>query len=416
MDEHAMRTAIERKRDGGTLEARTWHEIVAAYAQGAIDDAQMAALAMAVHFRELDLDEIVALTDAMLESGERLLFPRVPFVVDKHSSGGVSDIVSLVAVPIVAACGVPVAKLSGRALGHTGGTIDKLEAIPGFRVALETREFIAQVERVGCAIAAASDALAPADKRLYRLRDRTGSVPSVGLIVASILSKKLAGGAHGFVFDVKCGSAAFMHDESEALLLARRLVEVAARFDRPAHAIVSAMSEPLGRCIGTGIETIEAREFLRGTREDPRVKALVLAIAAKMLALGGVEDGERGAAAALADGRAYERFVAMVEAQGATRAALEALAIAPRAHEMRATHAGTVARIDAVALGNAARRLTERASTAGIELAVNIGERVERGQPIATIYGDAVAAHEIQHAVEIVEAPSVPLPLVLATL
>ncbi len=411
-----MRTAIERKRDGSSLDAATWHEIIAAYAQGAVDDAQMAALAMAVHFRELDLDEIVALTEAMVESGERLQFPRVPFVVDKHSSGGVSDIVSLVAVPIVAACGVPVAKLSGRALGHTGGTIDKLEAIPGFRVALGTQEFIAQVERVGCAIAAASDALAPADKRLYRLRDRTGSVPSVGLIVASILSKKLAGGAHGFVFDVKCGSAAFMHDERGAVLLARRLVEVAARFDRPAHAVVSAMSEPLGRCIGTGIETIEARDFLRGVRHDARVKELVLTISAKMLALGGVDDGERRAAAALADGKAYERFVAMVEAQGATRAALESLAVAPRAHEIRAARGGTVARIDAVALGNLARQLTGRAPTAGIELAVSIGDRVERGQPIATIYGDGVGAHDIQHTVEILDTPGTVLPLVLATL
>jgi len=411
-----MRTAIEQKRDGVALPAETWHEIVASYARGAVDDAQMAALAMAVHFRELDLDEIVALTEAMVESGERLHFPREPFVVDKHSSGGVSDIVSLVAVPLVAACGVPVAKLSGRALGHTGGTIDKLEAIPGFRVALETQEFIAQVERIGCAIAAASEALAPADKRLYRLRDRTGSVPSIGLIVASILSKKLAGGARGFVFDVKCGSAAFMHDENEALLLARRLVEVAARFGHPAHAIVSAMSEPLGRSIGTGIETIEARDFLRGTTGDSRVRELVIAVAAKMLALGGVGDGELRARAALADGSAYERFVAMVEAQGGTRAALEGLAKAPHAHEVCAAHAGTVGRIDAVALGNAARRLTERAPTAGIELAVRVGERVERGQTLATIYGEGAGARDIQAAIELVEGARDSLPLVLAKL
>ncbi len=411
-----MRTAIERKRDGESLGAETWHAIVAAYASGVVDDAQMAALAMAVHFRELDLDEIVALTEAMVESGERLHFPREPFVVDKHSSGGVSDIVSLVAVPIVAACGVPVAKLSGRALGHTGGTIDKLEAIPGFRSALESGEFVAQVERIGCAIAAASEALAPADKRLYRLRDRTGSVPSVGLIVASILSKKIAGGAHGFVFDVKCGSAAFMHGENDALLLARRLVEVAGRFGRPAHAIVSAMSEPLGRCIGTGIETIEARDFLRGARSDARVHELVTVVAAKMLALGGVADGARRAAAALADGSAYERFVAMVEAQGATRGALESLTIAPRSHEVRAALAGTVAEIDAVALGNAARRLTQRHATAGIELLVRVGERVERGAPLATIYGEGASAHEIQNAIAVTALPGAPPPLVLAQL
>ena len=414
MDEQAMRTAIERKRDGESLGAETWRAIVAAYTSGAVDDAQMAALAMAVHFRELDLDEIVALTEAMVESGESLSFPRDRFVVDKHSSGGVSDIVSLVAVPIVAACGVPVAKLSGRALGHTGGTIDKLEAIPGFRSALESGEFVAQVERVGCAIAAASEALAPADKRLYRLRDRTGSVPSIGLIVASILSKKIAGGSHGFVFDVKCGSAAFMHEENDALLLARRLVGVAGRFGRPAHAIVSAMSEPLGRCIGTGIETIEARDFLRGTRGDPRVRELALAVAAKMLALGGVAEGECRAAAALADGSAYERFIAMVEAQGATRGAVESLAAAGHSHAVPATVAGTVAAIDAVALGNTARRLTQRHATAGIELLVRVGERIERGQPLATIYGEGANAHDIQGAVRISEKGTEPPPLVLA--
>ncbi len=411
-----MRTAIERKRDGESLGAGTWRDIVAAYASGAVDDAQMAALAMAVHFRELDIDEIVALTEAMVESGERLHFPRNPFVVDKHSSGGVSDIVSLVAVPIVSACGVPVAKLSGRALGHTGGTIDKLEAIPGFRSALGSGEFIAQVERIGCAIAAASEALAPADKRLYRLRDRTGSVPSVGLIVASILSKKIAGGAHGFVFDVKCGSAAFMRDEQGAVLLARRLVEVAERFGRSAHAIVSAMNEPLGRCIGTGIETIEARDFLRGTRSDARVLELVTAVATKMLALGGVHDGERRAAEALADGSAYERFVALVEAQGATRGALEALVAAPDAYEVIAGRSGVVATIDAVALGNAARRLTQQFPTAGIELSVRVGQRVELGQPIATIYGTGVFAHEIQSAVVIVEKGIEPPPLVMTTI
>ncbi len=411
-----MRTAIERKRDGESLGGETWRDIVAAYASGAVDDAQMAALAMAVHFRELDLDEMVALTEAMVESGERLHFPRDPFVVDKHSSGGVSDIVSLVAVPIVAACGVPVAKLSGRALGHTGGTIDKLEAIPGFRSALGSDEFIAQVERIGCAIAAASEALAPADKRLYRLRDRTGSVPSVGLIVASILSKKIAGGAHGFVFDVKCGTAAFMRDERDATLLARRLVEVAGRFGRPAHAIVSAMSEPLGRCIGTGIETIEARDFLRGSRSDARVLELVTAVAAKMLALGGVDDGERRATQALADGSAYERFVALVEAQGATRDALETLAVAPHAREIRASSAGVVAAIDAVALGNAARRLTQQHATAGIELFVRVGEKIERGQPMATIYGEIASeiSHDIQAAFIVAEGSLAPPPLLLA--
>ena len=416
MDEQAMRTAIEQKRDGESLESATWHAILAAYTEGAVDDAQMAALAMAIHFRELDLDEICALTEAMLASGERLHFPAEPFVVDKHSSGGVSDIISLVAVPLVAACGVPVAKLSGRALGHTGGTIDKLEAIPGLRVALSNDEFISQVKRIGCAIAAASESLVPADKRLYRLRDRTGSVPSVGLIVASILSKKLAGGAHGFVFDVKCGRAAFMRDEREALVLARRLVEISARFDRPAHAVVSAMNEPLGRCIGTGIEVVEARDFLRGERIDERVSELCIAVAAQMIHLGGVAQGEERARRALADASGYARFLAMLEAQGAVRELVEGLRIAPRTHEVHATRRGTVARIDAVALGNASRRLTARHNMGGIEVAVRVGEQIERGQPLASIYGDGLHAHDLLAAFEIAESPVAPEPLLIASL
>ncbi|MHB8147979.1 MAG: thymidine phosphorylase, partial [Vulcanimicrobiaceae bacterium] len=280
-----MRQAIERKREGAELESSYWDAIVAGYMDGAIDDAQMAAMAMACVWRGLTIAEATALTRAMVASGQTLQYAADTIVVDKHSSGGVSDIVSLVVVPLVAACGVRVAKLSGRALGHTGGTIDKLETIAGFNVALPMGAFVAQVERIGCAIAAQSDAFVPADKRLYHLRDRTGTVPSLGLIAASIVSKKIAGGAHRFVFDVKCGSAAFMQTPREAIELAQALVDISREFGRGAKAIVSDMNEPLGRSIGTGIEVIEARDFLRAQIVDTRVREQCLHVASAMLEL-----------------------------------------------------------------------------------------------------------------------------------
>ena len=388
MDEVSMRRAIERKRDGGRLESALWDHIIAAYASGDIGDAQMAALAMACVWRGLDETEATALTRAMVASGATLRYPDGIFVVDKHSSGGVSDIVSLVAVPLVAACGVRVAKLSGRALGHTGGTIDKLEAIEGFNATPSMEDFVRQVERVGCAIAAQSDAFVPADKRLYHLRDLTGTVPSMGLIAASIVSKKVAGGANAFVFDVKCGAAAFMHDASTAQELARLLVAISAQFGRRAHAIVSDMNEPLGHCIGTGIEVVEAREVLRGRERDARVLEGCLQIATAMLELGGVGDARARAQRAIDDGAAYAKFVEMVEAQGGSRAALESLAPDPRRHDVRATSNGVVRGIDAVALGNIGRRLTNGNPRAGLCVAVRLGDAVSHGDLLAEIFGE----------------------------
>lgn len=388
MDEIAMRRAIERKRDGEPLEPAVWEGIVAAYVSGDVDDAQMSALAMACVWRGLSVEEAAALTRAMVASGATLRYPDGMFVVDKHSSGGVSDIVSLVVVPVVAACGVRVAKLSGRALGHTGGTIDKLEAIEGFNAMLSMEDFVRQVERVGCAIAAQSDAFVPADKRLYHLRDRTATVPSIGLIAASIVSKKIAGGANAFVFDVKCGTAAFTRDAAAAEELARMLVAISAQFGRRAHAIVSDMNEPLGHCIGTGIEVVEAREVLRGRERDDRVLAGCLQIATAMLELGGVGDARTRALHAIESGAAYTKFVEMVEAQGGSRAALEALAPDPRRHDVRATETGVLRAIDAVALGNIARRLTNGNSRAGLCVAVRVGDAVSHGDLLAEVFGE----------------------------
>jgi pyrimidine-nucleoside phosphorylase len=398
MDEQAMRHAIERKRNGERLDAATWHAIIEAFMDGEVDDAQMSALAMACVWRGLDIDEAAALTAAMVDSGAVLQYPRDLLVIDKHSSGGVSDIVSLVAVPLVAACGVPVAKLSGRALGHTGGTIDKLEAIEGFNVAPSMQHFVEQVERIGCAIAAQSDAIVPADKRLYRLRDRTGTVPAIGLIASSIVSKKVAGGASAFVFDVKCGSASFMHDPKDADALARTLVEVARRFDRGARALVTDMNEPLGRCIGTGLEVIEAVQFLKGEPVDVRAREGCLGVASVMLETAGVSEARAHLDRALASGAGYEKLVEMVEAQGASRAALESLRPFPHETTVRAKHTGFVTAIDAVALGNAARALSQRERTAGIRVEVRTGDRIQAGDALATIFGDHPHANAIAQA------------------
>ena len=382
-----MRRVIERKREGEALDAATWAATIASYMDGEIDDAQMAALLMACVWRGVDVDEAAALTRAMVESGATLKYPDDAFVVDKHSSGGVSDIVSLVAVPLVASCGVRVAKLSGRALGHTGGTIDKLETIPGFNVMPSMEAFVRQVETIGCAIAAQTDAFAPADRRLYKLRDRTATVPSVGLIAASIVSKKVASGAKAFVFDVKCGSGAFMRDADAAAELGQALVDISSRFGRKARAVVTDMSEPLGRAVGTGIEVIEARDMLRGFAIDPRAREGCLRIATEMLELAGIGDPHAVAADALESGRAYEKFVSMVAAQGGDVPAMEAMTVASPESEAVAPAAGYITAIDPVALGHAARELSCVDPVAGIRVAARIGERISSGAPLAHVYG-----------------------------
>jgi len=385
MDRLHVRRCIERKRDGEELSAREWAGIVRGFMRGEVDDAQMAALCMACVWRGMSVDETYALTQAMVQSGETIAFDRAGgIVVDKHSTGGVSDIVSLIAVPIAAACGARVAKLSGRALGHTGGTIDKLEAIPGFNAALSTDALVEQVRRIGCAIASQTPALVPADKRLYALRDRTGTVPAMGLIAASIVSKKIAGGAHGFVFDVKTGAASFVPEPAGARELARVLVEIAARFERPAIALVTDMSQPLGRCIGTGIEAIEAREFLRGDG-DPRAREVALAIAAALVAQAGIAQAAETAARALESGAAYEKFRELIAAQGGDVRAFEAMQCGP-ALDIRASRSGYVVSIDVVALGNAGRALSGADPLGGIEVAVRIGDAVERGALLARAY------------------------------
>jgi pyrimidine-nucleoside phosphorylase len=398
MTEAEMRRAIARKRDGEALDVETYGRIVRASLAGDVDDAQCAAFLMACVLRGMTFEETYALTAAFVASGETLEASD-PRTVDKHSSGGVADTASLVVVPLVAACGVPVAKLSGRALGHTGGTLDKLEAIPGVRSDLDPARFFAIVRETGCAIGAQSATLVPADKKFYALRDRTSTVPSRGLIAASIVSKKIAGGARAIVYDVKVGRGAFVANLDEGEALARELVLLTERFGRRALALVTDMDQPLGPAIGTGLEAIEARDFLRGHRRDARLAEVCVALGSAMLRVAGYAgDGEAALADALESGRAADTFERMLAAQGAFPGAIDALAPAGEGRAVRAERDGYVASLDAVALGERARDLTIAAGPgAGIRLCVRAGDAVRVGDETARVFGggasdaDAVA-------------------------
>jgi len=407
-----MRRCIERKREGAELRAKDWDGIVEGFMDGRIDDAQMAALCMACVLRGMSFDEAFALTKAIVESGATISFDYGDVtVVDKHSSGGVSDIVSLVAVPLAASCGARIAKLSGRALGHTGGTIDKLETIPGFNVSLSLDEFVAQVKTIGCAIAAQTESLVPADRRLYYLRDHTATVPALGLIASSIVSKKIAGGAHVFVFDVKTGAASFVQDPREAAELARWLTRMAKQFERRASAFVTDMNQPLGRCIGTGIEVIEAREFLRGD-PDRRARELVLKIAAALVSEAGIDDADARVARALSEGSAYVKMLEMIQAQGGDVRAFEAMQTG-EALEIPARKSGYVHAIDVVSLGHAGRRLSAKDPLGGLRVNTRIGDGVERGQPVVYAYGrDRAYAADLAQAFKIGEDRVEPPPLI----
>lgn len=414
MDDGWVRRALAAKRDGASLDGETWRRIVDGYVAGTIDDAPVAALAMACAIRGMSSDEIAALTEAMVASGEVIDFGDLQPVVDKHSSGGVGDTVSLIAVPLVAACGIAVAKLSGRALGHTGGTLDKIEAIPGVRTDLSSDTFAAQVRRIGCAIAAQSEQLVPADKKLYALRDRTGTVASVGLIAASIVSKKIAGGAGAIVFDVKAGRGAFMRTADDAVELARTLVRLAARFGRRASALVSDMEEPLGAAIGSGIEAVEARDFLRGDERDPRLAEATFAVAREMLAVAGVaaERVEPQLLDALQSGAAYERFARLVEAQGGSRGALDRIAAHPHRVTAVSGRDGVVAAIDAVAIGELARELTvSDGPFAGIRIVARVGTVVRAGDVLAECAGTAIDSGAVTRAFTVADAAPPPRPV-----
>jgi len=406
---------IAAKRDGLGLAADDIERLVTAFSAGELADYQMAAWLMAVFFRGLDEAETVALTEAMLHSGRVLDLSSVPGAkVDKHSTGGVGDKVSLCLAPLVAACGVPVPMVSGRGLGHTGGTLDKLEAIPGFRTDLTAARFAEVVRDVGTCMIGQTSEIAPADKRIYALRDVTATVECIPLIVASILSKKLAEGIDGLVLDVKVGRGAFMKTEADARALADALVRVGTAAGKRVVALLTDMSAPLGRAVGNANETREAIELLHG-RGPADLKACTWALGVEMLILGGVARSEAEASQkldlAVSSGRAVEVFARMIAAQGGDARVAEEpsrLTIAEVTVPILAPSAGFVAGIDAlevglaaVAMGAGRTRADQRVDPAvGIELAVARGDRVGRGDVLATLLVRSAAdASKVQERV-----------------
>jgi thymidine phosphorylase len=383
---------ITAKRDGRQLSGDDIRWLFGAYADGEVADEQMSALLMAIYFQGLDGTELRTWTAAMIASGDRLdLSPITRPTVDKHSTGGVGDKVSLILAPLVAACGAAVPQLSGRGLGHTGGTLDKLESIPGFRTALSPAQTLEVLSQVGCVICAAGAGLAPADRRLYALRDVTGTVESIPLIASSIMSKKIAEGTSALVLDVKVGTGAFMKDLGRARELAQTMVALGQEHGVTTRALLTRMDIPLGRAVGNAVEVQECVAALTGTG-PPDLMQVTLALAAEMLALARIEADP---AAAISDGRALEAFRAMVRAQGGDPDA----PLPQAAHVTTALAApadGWLTGLDALAVGTAAWRLgAGRArkedpvsAAAGVICLVKPGEQVRKDQPVLQLHAD----------------------------
>jgi pyrimidine-nucleoside phosphorylase len=424
---------IQRKRDGRELGAEELGELVLSYARGEVPDYQIAAFLMAVYFQGLTSAETYALTDAMVRSGDTVDLGAAlgRRVVDKHSTGGVGDKITIAVGPVVAACGVPFGKMSGRGLGHTGGTLDKLEAIPGFRVSLTTEELVEQVREVGVAIVGQTANLVPADKLLYGLRDVTATVDNVSLIAASIMSKKIAAGADAIVLDVKVGDGAFMKSLADGRVLAESMISLGRRAEREVVAVLTDMDQPLGRAVGNALEVREALQTVRGEGPDDFTE-LVLDSAAHLLALSdlGVDDVEarRRAEAAVADGSALQAYERWIRAQGGDPDEA-ALPKAPLIREVFAPRGGFVHRLAALPVGLAAVHLGggRREKDDAIDHAVGIvclkkrGDRVEEGEALAEIHARTEAAADeaaadVLRAYELGDDEPRARPIVLDTL
>ncbi|MFH1038954.1 MAG: thymidine phosphorylase [PVC group bacterium] len=423
---------IMKKRDGKALSPEEIIFFIDEYTKGDIPDYQMAAWMMAVFIRGMSPEESAALTRAMLHSGGTIDLSSIgKTTVDKHSTGGVGDKVSLVLAPLVASLGIPVPMMSGRGLGHTGGTLDKLEAIPGFRISLSEEEFIRQVKDVGVAIIGQTRSLAPADKKMYALRDVTATVDSIPLIAGSIMSKKLAAGPDAFVFDVKTGRGAFMSTLSMAEEMARTLVEIAVLSGRQATALITDMNQPLGYYAGNALEIVETIACLKG--EGPGdLMTVVMEIAGMMIMLGGkaptVEEGKRLARAALEAGKGLAKFKEMVAAQGGDTAYVDNPGLFPEAAgkiPVIAARGGFVHAIDTLEMGMICVALgagREKADdgidmSAGIIFARKIGDRVEKGDTLLTLFtnketGRKAIADRALQAVEIKDSPCQPPPII----
>jgi pyrimidine-nucleoside phosphorylase len=392
---------IIKKRDGGQLSQEEIQFFVTGVTAGTLPDYQASALLMAILLRGMTVDETAQLTDAMVHSGVRVDLSEIPGVkVDKHSTGGVGDKTSLVLAPLAAACGVPVPMMSGRGLGHTGGTLDKLEAIPGFRVNLSLDEMKAALERVGCAMIGQTSEIAPADKKLYALRDVTGTVESIPLISASIMSKKIAEGIDALVLDVKTGSGAFMKTEADSRRLAESLVSIGTASGVKTEAIITRMDAPLGRAVGNALEVIECLEVLKGRGPADLIDVSV-ALTSRMLVLARVADdlvdGEDQARDAIASGAGLERFRQIVAQQGGDPRIVDdykRLPSAPERHIVGAPRAGFLTRLDAelvgrasVGLGAGRDRVEDPVDPGvGILVAAKPGEELAEGDPILELH------------------------------
>ncbi len=429
---------IERKRDGGALGEDEWRELLDAYASGAVPDYQMAALLMACFLRGLSREETAGLLDGMMASGGRLDLSHLGRPgIDKHSTGGVGDKVSLVLAPLVAACGVAVPMMSGRGLGHTGGTLDKLESIPGFRTSLSMDETKAQIEKINCAMIGQTPEIAPVDKKLYALRDVTSTVECIPLIAASIMSKKLSEGLNGLVLDVKMGSGAFMTDPLKSRELAETMIRLGEDRGCPTVALLTAMDRPLGRACGNALEAEESINALKG--EGPEdLHEITIAEGIEMLLLARKQastPANRDAAKdelehCIASGKAAERFAQIIEAQGGNPAVVEDPAILPQAaivEVYEAPRAGTVTRVEPRAIGRAVVQMGGGRQkvddvvdpSVGFVISVRPGDKVRKGEPLASIFarndeGVAIARAALDQSIVIGTGKAEVLPLVVA--
>ena len=427
---------ITKKRDGEALTKAEIDFFIRGFTTGEIPDYQASAWAMAVLLRGMSGEETTHLTMAMAESGETLdLSPAVKIAVDKHSTGGVGDKTTLVVEPLVAACGVPVGKMSGRGLGFTGGTLDKMESIPGYDVNLDTQTFLAQLADIGLVLCGQTADLAPADGKMYALRDVTGTVPSIPLIASSVMSKKIAGGAHAILLDVKTGLGAFMHKMADAIALAETMVDIGERAGRDVVALISDMNQPLGYAVGNALEVREAIDTLHGGGPDDFRKHC-LEVAGHMLVLGGAyqtfEDAYKAAEKALQDERAYEKFKQLVKAQKGDLSVVDnpdLLPAAPLVETIPAPKAGYIKQIHAMEVGltsvvlgaGRAKKGDPVDHAVGIEIRHKVGESIEKGEPLFELHardqqsfetakGRLLAAHIL------VDDPVDPLPLFYKTI
>jgi pyrimidine-nucleoside phosphorylase len=423
---------IERKREGGRIVEPEWDELIAAYSAGKVPDYQMSALLMAIYFRGMDRGETYALTDAMIQSGGQLELSHLTVArIDKHSTGGVGDKVSLILAPLIASLGVAVPMMSGRGLGHTGGTLDKLESIPGFRTNLTLTEAARQVESIGCALIGQTKEIAPADRKLYALRDATATVEAIPLIAASIMSKKLAEGLTGLVLDVKQGSGAFITDPDRAQKLARAMIELGADRGCPVVALTTAMDRPLGFACGNALEVKESIDALRGEGPDDLME-VTYALGAEMLILAGVAPDATAAWRRMRDavtsGRALEKFVQIIEAQGGDARIVDdddILPSAPKRAEFVSSRDGVVLEVaprsvghGVIALRGGRRTMEDKIEpSVGFTITAKPGDTVVRGQTLATIHAlDDAGLREgnraLADAIRIGDGDAEALPLV----